>query len=441
MKYLAIIVGKILVFLGKLLNRGSSLPGKVALKLDKNIFSKLKYPSVRIMVTGSSGKGSTASLIANTLKDKGVFVCYNEMGSNLDRGILSSLLKNMSLTGKIKADYLVLEIDERYTKEVFKDILPTHVVITNITKDQPPRQFNIDVIYKEILSGINKEATLFLNMDDPYLRNFEQDLKNKIIYYSLAKNKYSYKTQIFENLNIYFCPCCHTFLKYEYYNFETLGRYACPKCDFAHKETNFVGENLDLDKETIEINNNIIQIGGNLLYKAYNTLLAYTVLNDLELSVEEIVNSINKFNQKKESYFKNKEQLFYGLSAKAENAPTFNQSIFKIINDKEKKDIIIGWKEISRRYKHYDISWLYDIEFELLNNGSLNKIYACGIDANNIQKRLILAGIPEEKIVTAENILEIKDKVLDGKAKVVYGVLNFDYVEDFRKAFGEVKND
>lgn len=441
MKYLAIIVGKMLVFLGGILNRGSSLPGKVALKIDKKLLSKLKYPSVRIFVTGSSGKGSTARMIANTLEKQGFLVCFNDAGSNLDRGIVSSMLKNMSLTGKIKSDYLVMEIDERYIKKVGKDVLPTHIVITNITKDQPPRQFNTDVIYKEILTGVNKDTILFLNMDDPYLRNFEKDIKNKIIYYSLDKNKYSYKTQIFENLNVYFCPYCLAFLKYEYYNFEALGKYSCPRCDFTYKVPEIVGKNLDLDKEIIEVGDNTIQIGGDLLYNAYNTLLAYTVLCNLEVPVLDIVKSINEFNQKKDNYFRNKKKVFYGLSAKAENATTFNQSIFKIINDKEKKDIIIGWKEISRRYQHYDISWLYDIEFELLNNDSLENIYACGIDAENIKKRLILAGISEDKIITAENILEIRENVLNDNVKSVYGILNFDYVEEFNDNFREEKND
>ena len=42
-----------------------------------------------------------------------------------------------------------------------------------------------------------------------------------------------------------------------------------------------------------------------------------------------------------------------------------------LIQNKDLKDIVIGWKEISRRYKHFDVSWLYDVEFELLNNKTL----------------------------------------------------------------------
>lgn len=440
MKYIAIIVGKAIAFVGKILGRGSSLPGKIALKIDKNLLSKLKYPEVRIAITGSSGKGGTSSLIANTLK-KEHRICFNNAGSNLAWGTTSSFLKNMTITGKIKADYLIMEVDERYTKLIFKDVSPTHIVITNLTKDQPPRQHNVDIIYQEILKGINKEAKIITNMDDPYLRNFAKDLPNTNIYYSLAQNKYSYETQIFENLNIYHCPYCHTFLNYSYYNFEALGKYNCPKCNFTYEEPEIVAKNLDLDNKTITINKKEVLIGGDMLYNAYNTLAAFTTLKDIGLEENYIISSLNELNKKELPVFTANNIEFYPISAKAENATTFNQSIFKVLNDNRPKDIIIGWKEISRRYKHYDISWLYDIEFELLNNNSVNNFYACGIDADNIKRRLILAGIPEAKIITAGDIPSIKDKVIKDKVAIVYGILNFDYIEPFNATFKEDNHD
>ncbi len=429
MKIIAIIIGKIIILMGRLLHRGSSLPGKVALKLKSNLLSKLKYPDIRIAVTGSSGKGSTSKLIASVLRDTTSSVCFNDAGSNLAWGITTSLLKYSNIFGKIKAKYLVIEVDERYAKEIFKYLKPTHLVITNLTKDQPPRQYDVDTVYLDVLASIEKDTKIITNMDDPYLRNFSLDLNNSFLYYSIAQNKYSYKHQIFENLNIYYCPKCGAYLDYEYYNFETLGKYQCPKCDFGYIKPSIVGENLDLTNQTLTINKKELNIGGNMLYHAYNTLAAYTVLNDLDLKLD-IIKSIN--NHQLTTTTMNK---FYTISCKAENATTYNQAIFKVLHDKRPKDIVLGHKEISRRYNHFDISWLYDIEFELLNNDTVNKIYACGIDAKNFQKRLILAGIPKEKIVTSPNLENIKDDVLNDEVEIVYGILNFDYVEPFNNLF------
>ena len=50
-KSVVIIVNKLLYKLGKLLKKGSSKPGQIALKLCPNILSQIKYPKNVIVVT------------------------------------------------------------------------------------------------------------------------------------------------------------------------------------------------------------------------------------------------------------------------------------------------------------------------------------------------------------------------------------------------------
>ena len=97
MKSISIFIGKIFALFGKLMHRGSSLPGMMALKVDKKILSKLKYPQIKVIVTGSSGKGSTANLIADVLKDNGYTICFNNAGSNLKYGVTTTCIKNCNL--------------------------------------------------------------------------------------------------------------------------------------------------------------------------------------------------------------------------------------------------------------------------------------------------------------------------------------------------------
>ena len=436
MKIISIFVGKIFVIIGKLMHRGSSLPGMMALKVDKKFLSKLKYPKTKVIITGSSGKGSTSNLIADVLTDNGYTVCFNNAGSNLKYGVTTACIKNCNLLGKIKKDVLILEVDERYVKEIYQDIKPDYLIVTNITKDQPPRQYHVDIILKEIEHNLPSNTNIIITMDEPYLRNFELDLPNKMLYYSVDKNKYSYKNQLFENLNIYYCPKCGAKLKYDYYNFETLGKYECPKCDFKWIKPKDIATNLDLDKGLIKIDSQILSIGGDMLIHAYNTLAAYTFLKAIGIDSQKIIASINRYNHNKNIEFVKDGKLYKALNCKAENATTYNACVYKTYLDKDLKDIVIGWKEISRRYNHFDVSWLYDVEFELLNNKSLNKIYAVGIDKENIKKRLLLAGIPESKIITADNLSEIKESIEQSKAKKVYGILNFDYMEPFKDTLG-----
>lgn len=439
MKIISIFVGKIFVIIGKLMHRGSSLPGMMALKVDKKILSKLKYPKTKVIVTGSSGKGSTSNLIADVLTDNGYSICFNNAGSNLKYGVTTACLKNCNLLGKIKKDVLILEVDERYVKEIYEDILPDYLIVTNITKDQPPRQYHVDIILKEIEQNIPSNTQIIVTMDEPYLRNFALDLPNEMVYYSIDKNKYSYKEQLFENLNIYYCPKCGSKLKYDYYNFETLGKYECPNCDFKWEKPDIIGTNLNLEKGTIKVFNKEVSIGGDMLFNAYNTLACFTFLKELNLDEEKIISSINKYNHNKNLEFMKDGKLYKALNCKAENATTYNACVYKPYLDKNLKDVVIGWKEISRRYNHFDVSWLYDVEFELLNNKSLNKIYAVGIDKENIKKRLLLAGIPENKIITADNMEEIKESIEQSESKKIYGILNFDYMEPFKNTLGGSK--
>lgn len=54
MKSLIILINKLIYMIGKMLGRGSTLPGQIALKLDKNILKKVALPDDVIVVTGSS---------------------------------------------------------------------------------------------------------------------------------------------------------------------------------------------------------------------------------------------------------------------------------------------------------------------------------------------------------------------------------------------------
>ena len=147
MKSIIILVNKILYFIGKCLKRGSSLPGKVALKLDKNILSKIQLPEDVIIVTGSNGKTSTTEMIYNVLKSNGYNVGTNKEGSNQTEGVTTMILNECNLRGKVKKDVLVIESDERYLRYTTKYIKPKYLVVTNLYRDQMTRNGHPELIY------------------------------------------------------------------------------------------------------------------------------------------------------------------------------------------------------------------------------------------------------------------------------------------------------
>ena len=57
-------------------------------------------------------------------------------------------------------------------KNIFKYLSPTHLMITNITRDQPPRHGHVDLVFDKINDALKKNMHLVINGDDPYLRKF-----------------------------------------------------------------------------------------------------------------------------------------------------------------------------------------------------------------------------------------------------------------------------
>ena len=93
-----------LKILGK---NGGNLLGKVAYDWNRNIFKYFKISCSVIAITATNGKTMTNNAIVYTLKTAGKKVISNTEGNNMENGLLSTLIKNCTLTGKIKADFLV----------------------------------------------------------------------------------------------------------------------------------------------------------------------------------------------------------------------------------------------------------------------------------------------------------------------------------------------
>ena len=129
-RFFAIILCQWMRLVGKLLGRGSSLPGQFALKVCPDVLGRVKLPPYVIAVTGSNGKTSTVEMIAAILRAAGKHVVYNAEGSNQIEGVTTLILSQCDLFGRVRGDVLLLESDERYACHTFHWFHPTHFVIS-----------------------------------------------------------------------------------------------------------------------------------------------------------------------------------------------------------------------------------------------------------------------------------------------------------------------
>ena len=177
-KFFTILITKFLRIIGKLVGKGSSLPGKIALKLCPDILSRVKLPPYIIAVTGSNGKTSTVEMIAHLLTENGKTVAWNKEGSNQIEGVTTLVLSKSTLGGRVKSDILLIESDERFARYTFRYITPTHYVITNLYRDQLTRNGHPEWVYDALADSISDKMQLILNADDPLVSLFGYERDN-----------------------------------------------------------------------------------------------------------------------------------------------------------------------------------------------------------------------------------------------------------------------
>lgn len=420
-------IGKLIIKIEKLFHyNASSFPGRMVLKICPNYLRKIKYPENIIMVTGSSGKGSTVSLVKKIIESENNVVVANQEGSNLLDGITTTIISNVK-GHKLKGDALVLEVDERYMKLVTKHIKPKYVIITNLTRDQPPRQGNFDIVFNEILKGIDSDVHLIVNGDDPILRKYSLIHKGMITYFGIDKTKYSY-TYMDDIKDYEYCPKCHKKLEYSYYHYGSIGDYKCD-CGFSRDSIRYSISAVMYDKNEIMIEGERIKINNLILFNLYNIIASYSITDILGIDKNDIRFTIEQANVDNKIYkeFEYNNRKVTVLNCKAENNATYNLSIIHTIMDDDVKTIVLGLRQISRRYVHYDLSWLYDINFEALNN--VDKIICAGPFAYDFATRIKYAGF-EDKIIILDDLTDIRTNI-DSTRGNIYAILNFDYVDPF----------
>ena len=167
--FLIILSMKLLHFALKICGKkGGNLLGKIAFDWNPEIFRYFKVDCPVIAVTATNGKTMTNNAIGYVLKTAEKKVISNLEGNNMETGILSTLLKHCSLTGKIKADFLVFEVDEGYVPVVFKDFRLDTLVILNFFRDQLDRNGEVESLILKIQDFLKTySGNLVLNSDDP----------------------------------------------------------------------------------------------------------------------------------------------------------------------------------------------------------------------------------------------------------------------------------
>lgn len=169
--------------------RGSALPGYAIEKIDKNFLRDMlaQLPEGVVVISGTNGKTTTTKMVAKILSDSGKRVLTNPTGSNFTRGVVASIVKPVSLTGKLPFDIAVIELDEAYAAKFVQQVKPRASLILNVMRDQMDRFGEIDYT-AQLLSKVVKKTTsiVVLNRDDTRVASLYKDANASVNYYGVA---------------------------------------------------------------------------------------------------------------------------------------------------------------------------------------------------------------------------------------------------------------
>lgn len=423
MRYLiALWASKTVYLLLRLLKRNATMyPGYIALKICPDYLTRTKKSPNVLCVTGTNGKTTTTNMVADILSQSGMKVVSNRYGSNINTGVATALTHSVNVFGKPKIDALVLEVDERFSRLILPFIKPDYLVVTNLFRDSIKRNAHPEYIFSILDTYVPETTKLILNAD--CLQSSQLLKNNERVYFAVDK----LDTDVTECVNLIndfsICPNCDEKLKYNYLRYHHIGNAYCPKCGFKSYEANYRLTNIDYENQTITVDHSGVEtvypMVNRALYNIYNELAAVTLMSEFGVDLQKVKDYMKKISITQTRYKENKagKTEIVRTMAKGQNSVSCSRTFDFVGHEEGDRTVFIMIDDLfERRDSSEFVGWIYDVDFEFLNTDGVKQIVLAGPRCFDYKLRLLIAGVPEERILCEEDefkAVDIMDKDID----------------------------
>lgn len=397
---------------------GTAAPGLVAERIDTRLLAKLtdRLEEGSVVVAGTNGKTTTSRMIADMFERVPWRVVHNRSGSNLVRGVVAAFIQRSSITGQPDGDIGVIEADEAALPEIVARVQPRVLLLNNLFRDQLDRYGELDTIAKRwasVLVNLAPKTTVIVNGDDQTLVAISDNTPARRVCFGLDEHRH-----VLESLphaaDAAVCRVCGANLIYHALYVSHLGDWECSGCGRKRPELAYTGSDIALhgtERTTMRITgpdgeSQSIDVGVPGLYNAYNALAASAVARETGVEWDIICAALEGFR----SAFGRIERLTYRdrnlTLALVKNPTGFNEVLRMLTAGTGGLELptLIAINDLDADGR--DVSWLWDVDFELLAPGE-GRLSTTGMRGADMANRLKYAGIAEARIDPLPNTLDV----------------------------------
>lgn len=295
------------------------------------------------------------------------------------------------------------------------------------------RYGEIYTTYQMIVDGASQapKATILANGDSPIFAS--KDLVNPVKYYGFDTPKHEPRLAHYNTEGI-LCPKCEQILRYRLNTYANLGDYTCLNCDFQRPKLDYKLTQLTsithhssafvIDDQTYRIN-----VGG--LYNIYNALAAVAVAEFFGISADQIKAGFNK----SKAVFGRQET--FSINGKActlvliKNPVGASQALemLRLADYPFSLSVLLN----ADYADGIDTSWIWDADFELINQMDITEINAGGVRHSEIARRLRVTGFDEAKITSFDKLEGIMQAIENQEAEHAYILATYTAMLAFRE--------
>ena len=412
-----VLVGRLIGWISRLRGHGgSSLPGLLAVRWHPSVLrdlrQRLKHGSV--LITGTNGKTTTATIARQILKHEGWNVVSNHNGANLIAGLTTAFMQG-SRQIVPRADLALLEVDEATMPRAGEELAPSFIVVTNVFRDQLDRYGELSTTLRYIQRGIDSlhaQGKILLNADDPQVAYLGRGRADAVYFGLQADSSADAPTSdpYYEAEDSNRCPRCGTPLAYGQRFYAHLGHYHCPRCAYERPtpSVTVIPGSADRTRLVGEFGELTVTMPIPGLYNLYNLAAAAALVWLLGLSTDRIPAAVKTmppaFGRMEPVSLGEDTQCWIAL---VKNPVGFNQVLDTLTRSGSANVLVV----INDRYADgRDVSWLWDVDFE---RGTLNDVinhwWVTGLRAWDMAIRLKYAGISETRISVMPSLSEALD--------------------------------